>query len=403
MSDKNLPEQTQFHLAQSAALAVGPDKAENPSVDTPVVYKKDVLSLGNFKANGGSVLEIEPARLKKIIEDSNRYVENGNSIEFVANHTGANNKPFEKFDSNKENRSVTNIGGYCNKFRANDDGSWATCDIGMTTEGGVQLAQSSKDVSIELDFNYEDTQGNKYDAVIRRVAAVQKPVIPGQKGYEKIQLSEYFADTETFVLTTNKQEESNMGDQKEENEFDEKEMSLMKKFFKSFKLSEESGTEEKPVEDKSVAKIAELEASLEVSNKSLADEQKKTAKAEKDAEKSAIASLVTSAKSFGDRIKKLNIDVKSKDALQVALGIDEDPEKINKLYLSEDEDGETLANQMIGIFENIELVSTSEKTLKLSEYHSKSDNAQAEEDAKYIKEKAQKSKEKLGFLNKEAN
>ena len=373
MNKGNLPERRQFYLAQEAALAEAliPEQT-SASVENPKVFSKDVLSVGNFTLpKTGQKLNINPEQLEAIIADTNKYLANGNRVEFIADHMGPNNKPFENFDNQKEKNSVINVGGYCEKFSM--DGDWANCEIGMTTDGGVQLAQSTKDVSIELDYDYTDTQGNFYNSVIRKVAGVLKPIIPGQSGYKKkFMLSEYFADTETFVLTKNQNEDDSMSD---ENKEADNQMSLFAKVFapfmkKELKLAEgEGGNEGTPSpEDKHKADLASMKVQLDESDMLLKAEQKKTDKANKELEKSLTESLVGSAKKFVERIGKLPIQADAKAKLQFALGIDEDIEKMNKVYLSEDADGNSLADEVISIIEGIQLISTKEKTITLSEY-----------------------------------
>jgi len=407
MNNRELPSRTNFYLAQEAAIASAKSHNDKPvSMDNPMVFDKNVLSTGNFiLPNRNQNLNINEEQLEAIIANTNEYIKNGNSVEYIADHTSSTNKPFENFDNQKDKKSVINIGGYCKNF--SKDGNWANCEIGMTSEGGVKLAQSSKDVSIELDYDFVDTQGNKYPAVIRKVAAVQKPIIPNQEGYS-LKLSEHFADTETFVLTQTNEEDS----MKDEIKKDDEQLGLLAKMFAPFlkkelnlseEVEDEEGKSEEPsAEDKLKAEMESMKTQLEESDKALKASEKKNEKANKALEKSNLESLVSSAKKFVSRLDKLPIQADAKSKLAVALGLNEDEEKMNKVYLSENEDGYCHAEEIISIIENIEMISTEEKTVKLSEYHEKSDAAKEKEAEAEMDATANKTLANLGMSKKES-
>lgn len=389
-----------YYLAQETAVAKGPTDHANVSAESPVKFNKDLISTGNFKVHGtGKGINVNEEQMAAIISDTNRYLANGNKIEFVADHSGRNSKPLEKFKNEKENRSVTNIGGYCGNFTASN--GWASCDIDMTTKGGVELATSTKDVSIELYTDYEDTKGNKYPSVIRRVAAVQKPVVTGQKGY--VALSQYFSESEnTYVKTQNKNEDTKMDDLTITEE-DKSIIGKMKAFFAS--------QEPEPKDDvdpvalalaKANKKLEEQEELLKAEQQKTKDTEVKLKTADGKNDANEKAGIVALAKDIGKRIKDLGVDKETQDGLAVALGIEEG-EEVNAIYLSQEGEDKSHADVIVSLFENAKTLKTkATKKVDLSQYHG-DDKEKEEELQKEILAEAKKSRVKMNISTVEDN
>jgi len=372
------------------------------SFDNPAYYSKDVLSVGNFKLySRGQELNINGEQLEAIIADTNRYIENGNSVEFIADHTNSKNKPFEEFDNERDKKSVINVGGYCKNFAKSRDGRWATCNIGATTKGGKALCDSTKDVSVELAFDHKDTQGHDYPAVIKRVASVQKPVIPNQKGYVKLsEEAEELYLHEDYDLTETQNEVNDMPDEKKVDELTQEDIGFFKKLM--LKLSSEEEGKPSQADSANADKVKQLEEELATAKKEQAEKDEAIKKKDEELKAAKSNSLMETTKGFMKRIADLNIDADSKKALQVALGIDEDVDKCNAVYLSSDEEGEeALAESIIKTLENVKIVNTESKTeVKLSEYHETDPQAEADKKAEEDADAAYIEKEKAAIKNK---
>jgi hypothetical protein len=70
----------------------------------------------------------------------------------------------------------------------------------MRGEKGIELAETVKNVSIEINPDYKDGEGRHYKDCIDGVAICQRPVINGQKDFEKIAASHNGADALPFIL-----------------------------------------------------------------------------------------------------------------------------------------------------------------------------------------------------------
>lgn len=146
---------------------------------------KPVLPAGCYKHPGtGKMMEFPAAELEAIAAESNKYIKNGNQCSFPNEHDG---KPDE------------NLGWWAAKFFVADAPDprdprmsvpWIWGKVKPTALAATQIASGAiKYISPAIRGGWEDSLGNKYGRHIYHVAATMYPVIPGQGGFERVELS----------------------------------------------------------------------------------------------------------------------------------------------------------------------------------------------------------------------
>ena len=86
---------------------------------------------------------------------------------------------------NHDGDDVDSLVGYATDIRVQGDRLVAAME--MTDDEGVRLANTCKDVSCRIEFDYIDTTGQIHDIALTHIGIVQNPAIPGQLPF--VQLS----------------------------------------------------------------------------------------------------------------------------------------------------------------------------------------------------------------------
>lgn len=146
-------------------------------------FAKDVARIGRWvhPATGQEIV-FDAARLNRLAEATNRYLEAGNKVPFPAGHT---------------TDPMKNLGHWPGPFIAHGEALVGVVEPKDATalekiRNGVTDA-----VSVCIEFGISDSKGNQYDEVITHVCATDYPVVTGQQGF--LQLSARPSWNETLV------------------------------------------------------------------------------------------------------------------------------------------------------------------------------------------------------------
>lgn len=135
-------------------------------------FVKDVLRVGLWHHPvTGEEVDVTRTRLETITEDSNRWLKNGNKIPFPDGHSW---------------KTLDNLGFWQGPFMIQDGDLYA----GVTPKSKKALEKiedgSLDSVSVVMEKNYVDTEGNQYDEVITQICGTNYPVVTKQKGFVKL-------------------------------------------------------------------------------------------------------------------------------------------------------------------------------------------------------------------------
>jgi hypothetical protein len=132
-------------------------------------FVKDLIRVGEY-VNGGENISITDADLDLWVDETRKWIANGNAVPVPDGHT---------------DEATANRGYVLDVFR---EGDTLYGVIEMIGEDGIKTAARSK-VSIKTDVDYTDGKGQKYSHVITHVALTNEPVVPDQDGFIPIAAS----------------------------------------------------------------------------------------------------------------------------------------------------------------------------------------------------------------------
>lgn len=137
-------------------------------------FRKDAVKVGTYKhPHDGWTEDFDHDRMDRWCAAFKKMRDNGVDVEFFADH-GTPGDRIEK------------VRGYIeDMYRDGDD---LMVVVEMSGEDGIKIAGSCRNVSIELD-EFTDAKGNDYGEAIVAVVACEKPVVPGQRPFERIAAS----------------------------------------------------------------------------------------------------------------------------------------------------------------------------------------------------------------------
>lgn len=142
-----------------------------------VLFKKNILPRGKFThPSTGDVLDITAEYQKEAVEATNRFINEGNLVAFPDGHSN----------------SVLDNLGWWKSFAIElvDGKAWVVGKVQVA--GGI--AKKIRDgeiraVSPRIVSAFTDAKGNSYKNVFFHVAATPLPVIPGQEGFQEVELA----------------------------------------------------------------------------------------------------------------------------------------------------------------------------------------------------------------------
>lgn len=139
-------------------------------------FAKDVLREGIWTHPvTGKTVEMTESRVKKLLLNTEQFLENGNRVPFPKGHTTDPTK---------------NLGFWPGPFVAHDKKLFGVCEP-KDEEAAKKMASGALDaVSVNIDFDYADPEGNQYDEVITHICATNYPVITRQGDFIKLDRSE---------------------------------------------------------------------------------------------------------------------------------------------------------------------------------------------------------------------
>lgn len=138
----------------------------------PELFCKDVIRTGRWWVPRLQAwLNVTPERMDQWVKTCKLMLDRGVSVDVTADHAeGAEAKRGQ----------ITEL------YR---DGDKLMMKCNFADPASLQLAQRCPEVSLELEQDFEDGHGNKYDEAITAVTITRQPVIPGQEPFKKIAAS----------------------------------------------------------------------------------------------------------------------------------------------------------------------------------------------------------------------
>jgi len=173
----DLPAQRRFALAGSSASDDG----------LPVrKYLKDAVTVGQFiHPSAGWHLNVTAPRMQ-------RWARN-----FALMRTRGIDVPLAK--RHEHEVSSENTAGYIQDMFV--DGDRLMCAPEVRGQQNIELAETVNRVSVYIEKDYRDTQGNTYDEAITHIALTPQPVVNGQKDFISIAASRGQAGLEIPVFS----------------------------------------------------------------------------------------------------------------------------------------------------------------------------------------------------------
>ena len=131
-------------------------------------YRKDLIRVGQFvHPTEGWTLDVTADRLAKWLLAFQRMRANGVDVEITSGHSD----------------SAESIRGYLTDMFI--EGTTLMGVVEMRGEKGIELAETVKNVSVEIQDPFEDGKGNNYGEVITAIAIGMKPVVPDQQPFRR--------------------------------------------------------------------------------------------------------------------------------------------------------------------------------------------------------------------------
>ena len=135
-------------------------------------FAKDVVVDGAWKdTKSGRVVTFTPERRARLMQETNRFLSNGNKIPFPDGHS---------WDANR------NMGYWPGPFV-----NLGTRLVGVVEPRGDDVKKKIKDrkidaVSVVIEYDHEDPKGNVYPEVITQICATPVPVLTDQKDFVEL-------------------------------------------------------------------------------------------------------------------------------------------------------------------------------------------------------------------------
>lgn len=153
------------------------------AADTPPVrrYIKPVYSLGSYThPTKGWTLAMTNKRMNDHLAEFQKMKLAGIPVKLTKNH---------KLDADSVVGDILEAmrGNIVNgKFDPNPDGEWGAVVAEVVGLKNIELVESNKDASVEIDSFKIGPDKTRYGEHIRAVSIVPNPLVPGQTGFERI-------------------------------------------------------------------------------------------------------------------------------------------------------------------------------------------------------------------------
>lgn len=161
-------------LGEASSLRFAPiGSAATDDQGAPIQrFHKDLIRVGRFvHPTEGWTIDVTVDRLETWLSAFQKMRANGVDIEVTADHSD----------------DAEAVRGYMIDAFIEDDTLFGVLE--MRGEKGIELAEVVKNVSVEIAPDFTDGKGRHYGDTITAVAIGQKPVVPGQRPFERIAAS----------------------------------------------------------------------------------------------------------------------------------------------------------------------------------------------------------------------
>ncbi len=134
-------------------------------------FRKDLIRVGRFSHPIEDwTLDVTADRLAKWLANFQKMRANGVDVEVLADHT-------------ESGQRSDRIRGYVVDMFTEGDTLFGILE--MSGEKGIDLAETVRNVSVEIQDPFTDGSGNDYGEVIAAVAIVEKPIVSGQQPFRR--------------------------------------------------------------------------------------------------------------------------------------------------------------------------------------------------------------------------
>jgi hypothetical protein len=141
--------------------------------ETPLnctLFKKELIRTGTYShPDKNWTLKVTPERMKGWIDNFNLMKQRSIKVPI----------PYEHASNSKENT------GFITELLCEGDGLYGLCDI-PKEEDAKKIGTTIKDVSVGINPNFIDGQGNKYGEVLEHVALTNYPIVPSEENFQRI-------------------------------------------------------------------------------------------------------------------------------------------------------------------------------------------------------------------------
>jgi hypothetical protein len=132
-------------------------------------FLKPVICLGSFiHPKHGWKLDVDENRLNTYVKNFAAMKSNGVPVKLTKDH---------------KRTSDAVVGDAIELTR---EGDWLNAIVEVSGEKNIELCETNKDVSIEVDEGMVDGKGNRYGECITAISVVRNPIVPGQTGFKRI-------------------------------------------------------------------------------------------------------------------------------------------------------------------------------------------------------------------------
>lgn len=153
--------------------------------------RKDVARVGTYHAtsqDGSKVeLDITPERMANWVKAHEQFTANGNRVDVTVDHQDRDQYSAHAVHGEVERLFVGRFDG--DRLVEDPAGDVLGYDGPLADEESATLAERCPRVSLELEKDFQDGQGNRYDEVIGAVTICRHPVIGHQKPFQRIAAS----------------------------------------------------------------------------------------------------------------------------------------------------------------------------------------------------------------------
>ena len=150
-------------------------------------FRKDAVKVGTYwHPKAGWIEEFSADRMDRWCAAFGKMKANGVPVEFFADHDPTTTKRSD------------DIRGYVDDMWR--DGNELMVVVEAVGEDGIKLCETCRNVSAEIEREFKDSKRNEYGEVIAALVACEKPIITGQRPFERIAASHHNGEQKIAVL-----------------------------------------------------------------------------------------------------------------------------------------------------------------------------------------------------------